>query len=49
MNCACDASTKNETWEVDPEELPTHEAFLLEPVCVFVGKENMTSNTGPAI
>ena len=49
MNCACDASAKNEIWEVDPEELSAQEAFLLEPVCVFVGKEEMTSDTGPSI
>ena len=49
MNCACDAGAKNEIWEVDPEELPTQQAFPLEPVCVFVGKEKMTSGTGPAI
>ena len=49
MNCACNAGAKDEIWEVDLEELLTQEAFLLEPVCVFVGKEKMTSNTGPSI
>ena len=49
MNCACDAGPKDEIWKLDPGDLPTQEAFPLELLCVFVGKEKMTSNTGLSI
>ena len=35
--------------KIDPDGLPTQEAFPLEPVCIFVGKEKIASDTGPSI
>ena len=44
-----DVKVKQETWDLDPDNLPHQEAFLLEPICVFLGKEKMSSDTGAII
>ena len=44
-----DRKAKQEIWNVDPYNLPHHEAFLLELLCIFLGKEKMSSDTGARI
>ena len=40
---------KQEIWNVDPDNLPHQEAFTLESLCVFLGNEKMSSETGARI
>lgn len=45
-NCTMDFAAKNEIWKLDVDKLPYQEPFPLEPICMFVGREKMTSDTG---
>ena len=47
LNCAADEGAKREIWQADINELPRQRRFPLEPICCFIGKEKMTSDTGP--
>ena len=49
LNCLMDGKAKQEIWDLDPDNLPHQEAFLMEPFCVFIGKEKMSSDTGARI
>ena len=49
LNCLMDGKAKQEIWNVDLENLPRQEAFPLESLCVFHGKEKMSSETGARI
>ena len=44
-----DGKAKQEIWNVDPDNLPHQEAFPLESLCIFLGKEKMSSDTGSII
>ena len=41
----CDHA-KNVIWDIEGLHLPAQDIFPLEPVAIFVGNGNMTSNTG---
>ena len=43
-NSAMDYRAKCELWDFDPEYPPEQQPFLLEPICVFVREEKMTSD-----
>ena len=46
LNCQMDYHAKNAIWESTPEpEMPTRR-FPLEPICVFLGKNKLTSDKG---
>ena len=49
LNCGCDAKAKMVLRNLESDSLPTQKPFPLEPLCIFVGKEKMTSDTGPQI
>ena len=49
LNCLCDAGAKSQILEADPFNLPKQRAFPLEPICMFMGNEKMTSDTGGQI
>ena len=49
LNCLMYGKAKQEIWNVDPDNLPHREAFPLESLCVFLGKEKMSSDTGARI
>lgn len=38
-------AAKNVIWGLEGEDIPPQDAFLLEPIAVFVGKEKMTSGS----
>ena len=40
---------KQVIWGVNGDELPPQEIFPLEPMAVFVGRKNMTSDTSKTI
>ena len=40
---------KQEICDLDPDNLSHQEAFPMEPLCVFLGKEKMSSDTGAKI
>ena len=44
-----DGKAKQEIWNVDPDNLPHQEAFLLESLCIFLGKEEISSDIGSRI
>ena len=37
---------KSEIWKLQPDDLPDQQPFPLEPICMFVREEKMTSDTG---
>ena len=45
-NCAMDFGAKSEIWKLQPDDLPDQQPFPLEPICMFVREEKMTSDTG---
>jgi hypothetical protein len=47
LNCAVDYGAKRSLLELDALDLPHQEPFPLEAICIFVGREKMTSDTGP--
>jgi hypothetical protein len=49
LNCMVDASTKQEILNEDVMALLRQQHFSKEPICCFVGKEKMTSDTGPLL
>ena len=49
LNFLMDRKAKQEIWNVDPDNLPRQESFPLESLCVFLGKEKMSSDTGAGI
>lgn len=49
LNCAADEGAKREILEADVTELPAQRRFPLEPICCFIGKEKITSDTGPQL
>jgi hypothetical protein len=49
LNCIVDASAKQEILNTGVMALPRQQCFPKEPICCFVGKEKMTSNTGPLL
>ena len=48
-NCAMDYGAKCELWDLDPEYPPDQPPFPLEPICMFVREEKMTSDTASHI
>ena len=44
-----DGKAKQEIWNIDQDNLPHQESFPLESLCVFLGKEKMSSYTGARI
>ena len=44
-----DDHAKNVIWGLERLHLPTQEIFPLEPVAIFVGNENMKSNTSDSL
>ena len=44
-----DGKAKQEIWNVDPDNIPHKKEFTLESLCVFLGKEKMSSDTGARI
>jgi hypothetical protein len=49
LNAACIAGAKAMIRRQDITDLPQQEAFLLEPICMFVEGKKMTSDMGPHI
>ena len=49
LNCAADEGAKREILNADILELPWQRRFPLEPICCFIGKEKVTSDTGPIL
>ena len=49
MNCLMYGKSKQEIWNIDPDNLPHQEALPLESLWVFLGKEKMSSDTGARI
>ena len=49
LNCACDAGAKKKIYKQTLDALPCQAPFPLEPICLFVGKEKITSDTGDHI
>ena len=49
LNFLMDGKAKQEICNIDPDNLPRQEAFPLESLCVFLGKEKMSSDTGARI
>jgi len=49
LNVYCDYVAKKRIWDADPMNLPTQESFPLEPVCMFVEGEKVTSESGELI
>ncbi len=49
LNCVVDASAIQEILNADVMAIPWQQRFPKEPICCFVGKEKMTSNTGPLL
>ena len=48
-NCAMDYGAKKEIWELDADNLPKQQPFPLEPICMYINNEKMTSDTGNQI
>ncbi len=49
LNCQMDYHAKKAIWEMTPEpEAPTRR-FPLEPICVFLGKNKLTSDKGESL
>lgn len=46
LNFIMDGNARTEIWELEPGALPKQKAFPLEPICVYVRKDNRTSETG---
>ena len=44
-----DYGAKCELWDLDPEYPPDQQPFPLEPICMFVREEKMTSDTASHI
>ena len=44
LNCILYEHAKNIIWGLEGLQLPAQDIFLLEPVAIFVGNENITSN-----
>jgi hypothetical protein len=44
LNCTMDYHAKTILWDVNPTDQPKQEAFLLEPVSVFVGTAKVMSD-----
>lgn len=50
LNCVCDYAAKEDIRTTSiSDHLPKSQPFPLEPICMFVGGEKMTSDTGPHI
>ena len=49
LNTVCDGGAKKKIFDVEDIESESQEPFPLEPVCVYVNGEKMTSDTGPEI
>ena len=49
LNCMVDFGAKRVIWKYDKTERPMQASLPLEPVAVFLGKEKMTTSTGPTI
>ena len=49
LKCIMDDHANNVIWGSEGLHLPAQEIFLLEPAVIFVGNENMTSNTGNSL
>lgn len=49
LNCACNAEAKKEILNADVTDLPAQRRFPLEPICCSIGKQKMTSDTGPQL
>ena len=49
LNCAVDFGAKRVLLSQDPDNLPKQQAFPLEAISVWAGKEKMTSDTGSSI
>ncbi len=46
LNCAVDFGAKRALLSLDATDLPWQQKFPLEAICVWVGREKMTSDTG---
>ena len=44
LNCAMDNLAKKALWDLRPTQLPTQQAFPLEPICIFAGKTKLTAD-----
>jgi hypothetical protein len=49
LNCQIDYHAKKAIWEADPVDEEITQRFPLEPVCVFLGKNKLTSDKGDAL
>ena len=49
LNAACDSGAKTMIWKQDITDLPPQKPFPLEPICMFVERKKMTSDTRPHI
>ena len=49
LNFLMDGKAKQYIWDLDQDKLPHKEAFPLEPLCVFIGEEKISSDTGARI
>ena len=49
LNCLVDGKAKQYIWDLDPDNLPRQETFPLEPLCIFLVKEKISSDTGAII
>ncbi len=49
LNCACNYGAKKKVHDQTPGQLPKQLPFLLEPICMFVGKEKMTLDTAKIV
>ena len=49
LNFIIDDHAKKVFWGLEGMHMPAQEIFPLEPVAIFVGNENMTSNKGDSI
>ena len=45
LNCAMDSLAKKAIWDLQATNLPTQQAFPLEPICVFAGETKITADT----
>ena len=45
INVHCDGMAKNVIWGFSGEQLLKQRCFLMEPISVWVGEDNMTSDT----
>ena len=49
LNCGCDLAAKGEITDIDPEQQLSQRQFPLEPVCLFIDGNKITTDSGPEI